>query len=102
MFGRFTILSLATVSNIQSVIPEPRPQIYFSRGLKHLEDVNTIFYNSIHFFHAMLFALNQDQNETYTFKYMLRQGDCRKFIDAMMLEVNSHEDRDHWTLIKQR
>ena len=90
MFCLFTMISLATVSNIQSVITEPRPQIYFLRGLKHLEDVNTIFDNSIIFFHAMVFAANQEHNETYTFKEMLRQDCCLKFIDAIMVEVNSH------------
>ena len=58
MFGLFTMMSLATVSNIQPVIPEPRPQIYFSRELKHLEDVNKLFDNSINVFHSMVFAAN--------------------------------------------
>ena len=42
----------------------------------------------------MVFADNHAQNETYTFKEMLRQDDCQKFIDAIMVEVNSHEDRE--------
>ena len=102
VFGLFTMMSLATVSNLRSVIPEPRPQIYFVRVLKHLEDVNTLFYNLINVFRAMLFAANQEQNETYTFKDMLRQDYCRQFIDAMIVEVNAHEDREHWTLMKQK
>ena len=95
MFGLFTIMSLATVSNLQSVIPEPRPQIYFVREFNHLEDVNTLFQKSINIFHSMVFAANQEQNETYTFKYMLRQDGCWHFIDSMMAEVHSHEDREH-------
>ena len=60
MFGLFTMMSLASVSNLQSVIPESRPQIYFSRGLKRLEDVNILFDKSINVFHAMVFAANQE------------------------------------------
>ena len=43
----------------------------------------------------MVFAANQEQNETYTFKYMLRQDGCWHFIDAIKAEVHSHEDREH-------
>ena len=43
----------------------------------------------------MAFAANQDQNETHTFMDILRQDDCQQFIDAMMVEFNAHEDREH-------
>ena len=59
MFGLFTMMSLATVSNLQSAIPEPMPQIDFVRGLKDLDHVNTLFDNAINFFHAMVFAANR-------------------------------------------
>ena len=95
-------MSLTTLSNLQPVIPEPRTYIYFSRVLKHLEDVNTLFDNSINVFHAMMFAANQEHNETYNFKDMLRHDDCQQLIDKMMVEVNAHEDRDHWNLIKRK
>ena len=100
MFGLFRMMILATVSNLQSVIPDPRPQIYFLRGFNHLEDVNTIFDNSINFFHAVVFAANQENNQTYTSKDMLFQDDCQQFVDAIMVEVNAHEDRENWTLMK--
>ena len=69
-------MSLSTFSNLHSVIPETRPQIYFVIELKHLEDVNTLFDNSINDFHAMVFADNQEHNDTYTFNEMLLQDDC--------------------------
>ena len=43
----------------------------------------------------MVFADNHAQNETYTFKEMLRQDDFWQFIDVMMVEVNSHEDMEN-------
>ena len=52
------MMSLATVSNIWSVIPEPSHQIYFTRGLNCLQDVSTLFDNSINVFRVMVFAAN--------------------------------------------
>ena len=31
---------------------------------------------------------------------MLFQDDCQQFVDAIMVEVNAHEDRENWTLMK--
>ena len=45
----------------------------------------------------MVFEAKQKQNETYTFKDMLCQDDCQKFIDAIMVEVNAQEERYQWT-----
>ena len=50
----------------------------------------------------MVFVANQEQTETNTFKDMMRQYDCRQFIDAVMVEANAHEDREYWTLMKQK
>ena len=50
----------------------------------------------------MLFAANQEHNETYTFKDMLLQYDCWQLFDAMMVGVNSHEDREHLILTKRK
>eukprot|EP00957_Ditylum_brightwellii_P010828 820595-Ditylum_brightwellii.AAC.1 len=49
----------------------------------------------------MTFAANQQQNETYTFNDMTKQDDRKDFILAMLDEINVHEDRDHWTLMKR-
>ena len=49
----------------------------------------------------MVYRANQEQNETYTFKDMMCQEYCQKFIDVMMVEVNDHKDRDYWTLTEK-
>ena len=100
MFDLFTTISLETVSNIKPVITEPRPHIYFTRGLNHIEEINTLIDNSINDVHAMVFEDDQEQNDNFTFKNMMRQDDCQQFIDSMMEEVNEHEDREHWILMK--
>eukprot|EP00957_Ditylum_brightwellii_P076158 5789350-Ditylum_brightwellii.AAC.1 len=49
----------------------------------------------------MAFAANQQQNETYTYKEMLKQPDFKDFVAAMLDEINAHEGRNHWLLVKR-
>ena len=45
------------------------------------------------------FALmTSSDNDTYTFKEMLKQDDRAEFIKAMKVEIEDHEQRDHWHL----
>ena len=46
----------------------------------------------MHHFGYMLFAANQEQNETYTFKNMLSQPYKSGFIMEMLKEVESHQN----------
>ena len=48
----------------------------------------------------MVFAANQEQNESYTFKDMLLQPYKSDFILAIIKEVEENEARIHWTLMK--
>ena len=48
----------------------------------------------------MVFAGNKEQNESYTFKDMLLKPDRSYFILAIIKEVDAHEARIHWKLIK--
>ena len=50
----------------------------------------------------MVFAANQEQNETPTFKYMLFQPNKSYLIIDTIKEVEAHESRSHWTLMKER
>eukprot|EP00957_Ditylum_brightwellii_P119329 9103370-Ditylum_brightwellii.AAC.1 len=49
----------------------------------------------------MEFAVNRQQNETYTYKDMLEQPDCKEFIAAMLDEITVHEERNHWSFVKR-
>ena len=63
--------------------------------MHHIEDVNTQFDATINHVHHMIFAANQEQNETYTFKDMMNQPDKNDFILAMQKEVEDHERRGY-------
>eukprot|EP00957_Ditylum_brightwellii_P179241 13654875-Ditylum_brightwellii.AAC.1 len=49
----------------------------------------------------MAFAANKQQNETYTYKDMLKQPDHKEFVTAMLDEIAVHEGRNHWSLVKR-
>ena len=40
-------------------------------------------------------------NEAYTYKQMLQENDCKDFFDAMLEEIEVHENRAHWTLMRR-
>ena len=48
----------------------------------------------------MLLTANQEQNESYTFKDMLLQPYKSDFVLASIKEVEAHESRSNWILIK--
>ena len=50
----------------------------------------------------MVFVTNIEQNESYTFQEMMKQDDKIEFITAMLKEIDDHESRDHWTLMRRK
>ena len=48
----------------------------------------------------MVFASNQEKNESYNFKDMFLQPDKSDFILSTIKEAGSHETKSHWTLMK--
>ena len=48
----------------------------------------------------MVFVTNLEQNESYTFQEMMKQDDKTEFITAMLKEIDDHESRCHWTLMR--
>eukprot|EP00957_Ditylum_brightwellii_P051199 3881373-Ditylum_brightwellii.AAC.1 len=61
---------------------------------------SALFNNTLNIFSTMVFAVYQQQSETYTFKDMLSQPDHKEFIAAMMDKIAVHENREHWPLIR--
>ena len=41
-------------------------------------------------------------NESFTYKQMLKEGDFREFLQAMLDEIEVHESREHWTLMERK
>jgi hypothetical protein len=61
--------------------------------------VESNFDGSINYLAYHVFAAGKENNETYTFREMLKQDDRDDFIEAMQVEVDAHQTREHWEII---
>ena len=76
------------------------PHIFITIANQHIQEMNGQFYETLNNVGPMVFASNQEQNESYTFKDMILQPYKPYFILAIIKEVEAHEARNHWTLMK--
>ena len=60
---------------------------------------NQLFDNTLNSLHSMALLAEKEDNESYTFKEMLKQPDASEFIKAMMKESSDHETRGHWEVV---
>jgi len=63
--------------------------------------INANFDGSLNEIHHMVFAAGKTNNEVYTFKDMLQEEDASDFILAMKKEVQAHEARRHWDVVRR-
>ena len=92
----FTMFSLVCVTSIGNVFLSPTTVP--ARLHDHFILVNQHFDGTLNAIHPFAFATNAD-NDTFTLKHMLQQEDRAEFIKAMLVELNEHESREHWTLL---
>jgi hypothetical protein len=57
------------------------------------------FDGTLNSFAHHVFAAGKENNETYTFREMLKQDDRDDFVEAMQVEVDAHQTREHWEII---
>ena len=50
----------------------------------------------------MALVAQKEDNESYTFRQMLKQPDAAEVIKAMLKETDDHESRGHWEVIPRR
>ena len=71
-YGLFATLSIAA---IQSCEVDKNPNIFLMRESRHIQEVSRHFGGTLNNYDTMVFAENQEQNISYTFKDMLLQPD---------------------------
>ena len=76
-----------------------RAQNLMAAAVNQYHIVNECFDGTLNSLHYMALAAGKENNETYTFKEMLKQEDAADFISAMKKEVDDHETRGHWEVI---
>ena len=76
------------------------PHIFLTRPNQHTWQININSDGDLNHYGTIVFAENQEQNESYTFNYMLLQPGKSYFIISMIKEYEAHEAISHWTLMK--
>ncbi len=71
----------------------------FLKAINNYHWVNTLYNGTINCFSTLTWSTIAS-NETFNYNQALKQTDFCKFIKATIDEVNDHEIRGHWTLIK--
>ena len=97
--GLFTMMALVSVSCLSQTFQHPTTSI--EKAVAHMAVVSQHFDGTINYLHPMALATKQSSNDTFTIKKMLKQGDHLEFIQAMMEEVDAHESRNHWSLMRR-
>ncbi len=73
---------------------------YEAQILNDLDCLNGLFDDTINDICHHIQAFTMSDNELYTYSQMLQQDDHKDFFQAMEVELNDHETRNHWTLMK--
>eukprot|EP00957_Ditylum_brightwellii_P050944 3863720-Ditylum_brightwellii.AAC.1 len=66
-----------------------------NQAIFHSEVAIALFDDIINCFSPVAFAANQQQNENYTYKNMLKQPDRKEFVAVMLEEIAVHEGQNH-------
>ena len=61
--------------------------------MAYYERANTLYDTTVNSMHTTVFSADQEQNECYHFKDILKQVDKNGFIKSMIKEVRDHERR---------
>jgi len=67
----------------------------------HLENIQTLFDDTINECHHYALNATSATNDVYTLKQMLQLDNIQEFITAMIKEVDDHESRDHWEVVQR-
>ena len=78
---------------------DPKKALY--SFVTHIQNINKLFDDTINVSHFYIFNAVAETNDVYTLSQMLKLGDIREFVLAMIKEINDHESRGHWELVKR-
>ena len=87
----FILCTASVIANSASVFPTSVAQ----KVAFHTEKIKANFDGTLNSLNYTALLCSAADNDTYTFKDMLRQPDAKDFIQAMMTELEANEVRDH-------
>ena len=84
--------------HMRTVVPYA-DKLYFSRSIEVFHRKNTHFDGTLNAFSTWALAALNDSNDVYTYHDILKEQDNAKFIEAMIKEVQDHEERRYWICV---
>ena len=96
----FTILLIVNNAAAISVSVLNTVSSYATKAIHYMEKVNRICDGIPNFTHQFSFATSLADNKSYTLKEALKQEDTDEFTQIMLKEVDAHEKKKQWTLMK--
>jgi hypothetical protein len=79
----------------------PSPMCLYTRTVEHSLAMSQLIDNTFNSIPIFSLAAHMEQNEVYTYKEAMKQEDAKDFIKAMLKEIEDHESRGHWTMMKR-
>ena len=76
-YGLFAKFSLSVIISCDVA---KNPHVFLTRSKQHIQEIHRHFDGTLNHYCPMVSAANQEQNEFYTFRYMLLQLDKSDFI----------------------
>jgi hypothetical protein len=67
----------------------------------HFEIINMNADGTLNLQHPLNFAASASDNDVYYFHEAMKQPDRADFIQAMIVEINDHTQKQHWTLVER-
>jgi hypothetical protein len=100
LFTSFCAIGAALNGGVHSHQVLAQSSSLLSNAIDSYHRVNSLYDGTINCF-STLAQSSVTSNETFNYKEALQQSDKIEFIKAMVHEVDDHETRKHWTLMKR-
>ena len=100
LFSSFCTIGAVLKCGTQSHQVLVQSSSLFSKAVNSYHQVNSLYDGTINCF-STLAQSSVASNETFNYKEALKQSDKIEFVKAMVHEVDDHEKRNHWTLMKR-
>jgi hypothetical protein len=100
LFSSFCTIGAALNGGVHSHQVLAQSSSLLSNAIDSYHRVNSLYDGTINCF-STLAQSSVASNETFNYKEALQQSDKIEFVKAMVHEVDDHESRKHWTLIRR-
>ena len=100
LLGLFTLFSFVSDMSMPSHQSSPNATMQDSL-IQRFEELNQHYDNTLNHMHLFAYLTDISTNETFTFQQAMKEEDKMDFVTAMEKEVDDHESREHWSIVRR-